>query len=1108
MSVASKDELRLPLHGIVDEYDRAESSIETWRDAAARLAGAGRVKDALYRLTDALQSATSLEQIYAAGLDAILSALPCDRASILLFDAQKSLRFVASRGLSERYQSLVDGHSPWSPEEVGAVPICMDDVELAELSPQLRVGLLQEGIHAIGFFPLIGARGLIGKFMTYADEPHAFTAGEIEVSQTIARQIALAIERHDADAALRASEQRLRAELADTQLLQQISSELIDQENVGALYDKIVDAAMRIMRSDFGSMQVLVPERGKSGELRLLSHRGLGESGAKHWEWVTPDSTTSCGTALRTGARVILQDLETAASQPVAAEALTGAADLAAFRLLGIRAAQTTPLFSRGGKLVGMISTHWREPHSPSERDLRLLDILARQAADLIERRRAQDELTSIKDRLAQEVHDLQRLHELSARLMQHRDIETVLKDLLEAAVVLMQPAQGSVQLYDRRTDALRLVSTTGLPSVFNDEFAAVDQAGYTTCAMALRLGRRVIVEDLQTDTRFVELAQAARPHAIRSAQSTPIFDDSGTIAAMLTTYSSRVRRPSERELRLLDLYAEVAVRQIERKRSEEALSLMAELSAAFTPMGSIQNIAQVTGGLLREYFGASRVSLSNGCPGTDELTFFEDRTTHRLSQYVTAPFIATLRAGRTVCVADVTEDERTAPHAAAYVQENIRSMMLAPCIVSGHWRFLLAVFKPKRHAWHAKDLDLLQDVAARVHIRLERARAEEALAESEARLREDDRRKDEFLAMLAHELRNPLAPIVNAVHLLRRSPVADPMQQRVRAIIERQAGRLTRLVDDLLEVSRITSGRIQLHRERITVAGVIDRAVETVRPLIEQHHHTLNLRVPQTPVWLLADATRLEQVVVNLLNNAAKYTDDGGTIELSVQAGATQAVLRVKDNGIGIEQELLPRIFELFTQAERSLDRSSGGLGIGLSLVQRLVIMHGGSVTVDSAVGKGSEFTVRLPLDKARSDDAAAAEGLDSTAPAHPLRVLIVDDNADVTESLRMLLESDGHLVQVASDGEAAIQSARAYRPDVIFLDIGLPKLDGYEVARRLRAADSCRDAMLVAMTGYGQSSDRERAKAAGFEHHLVKPAEFADIAALLTEAARRQQR
>jgi PAS domain S-box-containing protein len=385
-----------------------------------------------------------------------------------------------------------------------------------------------------------------------------------------------------------------------------------------------------------------------------------------------------------------------------------------------------------------------------------------------------------------------------------------------------------------------------------------------------------------------------------------------------------------------------------------------------------------------------------------------------------------------------------------------------------------------------------------------ERSRLERKTLQQAEALADLHRRKDEFLAMLSHELRNPLAPIMNAVHLLGLQRDEGQLQQQARHIIERQVGQLTRLVDDLLEVSRITTGRMHLHRELIALNGIVEHAVETVRPLIEQRRHALKLTLPPQPIWLYADAARLEQVVVNLLTNAAKYTDERGHIFLSVQQEGDEAVLRVQDSGVGIAPELLPRIFDLFTQAERSLDRSQGGLGIGLCLVQRLVEMHRGRVEANSSLGRGSEFVVRLPVGLTPAPSPSpSTEKAQPTGPS--LRVLVVDDNVDAAQSLAVLLNSGGHDVRTAHDGPATLEAALDYRPNVVLLDIGLPGMNGFEVAIRLRQQPALGNVVLVAMTGYGQEADRQRSQEAGFDHHLVKPADFGKVQEILATVSKK---
>jgi len=371
------------------------------------------------------------------------------------------------------------------------------------------------------------------------------------------------------------------------------------------------------------------------------------------------------------------------------------------------------------------------------------------------------------------------------------------------------------------------------------------------------------------------------------------------------------------------------------------------------------------------------------------------------------------------------------------------------------------------------------------------------------------DHRKDEFLAMLGHELRNPLGAIVNAALLLRMHSnrnrlqgIEDPVVHQSVNIIERQVGQLAHLVDDLLEVSRITTGRIQLHQERIALAGVINNSVATVRALIDQRKHELTISLPTQAIWLVADAARLEQVVVNLLTNAAKYTDLEGHIWLTVQQEGAEAVLRVQDTGVGIAPEILPRIFDLFTQAERTLDRSQGGLGIGLALVQRLVEMQGGTVEASSTLGQGSEFVVRFPIAdcglpmEAKADDANQKSAIENRKS---LRVLVVDDNVDTVSSMSMLVQESGYEVRTAYDSSTALEAALDYRPHVVLLDIGLPGLNGFEVAQRIRQQPALQHVVLIALTGYGQESDRQHSQEAGFDHHLVKPADFGKVLQIL---------
>ena len=387
------------------------------------------------------------------------------------------------------------------------------------------------------------------------------------------------------------------------------------------------------------------------------------------------------------------------------------------------------------------------------------------------------------------------------------------------------------------------------------------------------------------------------------------------------------------------------------------------------------------------------------------------------------------------------------------------------------------------------------------------RAAAEVELRERAEQLADADRRKDEFLAMLGHELRNPLGAVSNALHVLRAGGGAGASGSGARMldVIERQVGHLTRLVGDLLEVSRITRGEIALRKEALDLRAVVVRAVETAQPWIDERKHRLALERPPQPLTLAGDAMRLEQVFANLLHNAAKYTDPGGRIDVSLERQGDAAVVRVRDDGIGIQPELLPHVFELFTQGDRSLDRARGGLGIGLTLVRQIVELHGGTIEARSeGKARGTEMVVRLPVAEAAAvvaePEAEAPRAAEENGDQRP-RMLIVEDQRDAAEGLAELMRMRGYAVEIALEGNAALTSAEARPPAVVLLDLGLPGLDGFEVARRLRQLPGTSEALLVALSGYGRDEDRQRGREAGIDHHLVKPVELRELDRVLAD-------
>jgi signal transduction histidine kinase/CheY-like chemotaxis protein len=482
----------------------------------------------------------------------------------------------------------------------------------------------------------------------------------------------------------------------------------------------------------------------------------------------------------------------------------------------------------------------------------------------------------------------------------------------------------------------------------------------------------------------------------------------------------------------------------------------------------------------------------------------------------------ATVRVGETtagqaardrhVVIVDADNLEEVAPGAA------VRELDSSACAVFpliAHDRLIgtLAFGTRRRPRFSTEELAVMQMVADQVAIALERDRLVKELQSRNVQLADADRRKDEFLAMLGHELRNPLAPIVNALHVIGHVAGEDSSLAKAHKTMERQVRHLVRLVDDLLDVSRITQGKIELRREKADIRAIIEQALTIARPLIVAREHYLSVNLPDEPIEVVADVTRLTQVIANLLNNAAKYTNRGGSIELLVVRGSDEeVVISIKDTGIGLKADMLPRVFDLFVQAEHATDRAAGGLGIGLTLVKRLIQLHGGDVVAKSdGPNRGSEFIVTLPLGTMQAAEGESPAEVYAPSPqpeyfsaaGESLDILVVEDNADIRETLKELLEICGHKVTLAEDGNSGIAAAsNGTRHDVALIDIGLPGKDGYDVARELSSIrkKNGHNMRLIAMTGYGQAEDRRRAIEAGFDDHLVKPVDPETLTKILS--------
>ncbi|WP_052452022.1 hybrid sensor histidine kinase/response regulator [Noviherbaspirillum autotrophicum] len=563
----------------------------------------------------------------------------------------------------------------------------------------------------------------------------------------------------------------------------------------------------------------------------------------------------------------------------------------------------------------------------------------AQTRSEAAERARIEEALRRSEAQLAFELAAMSRLHDLSSRLLVTSDMQSALREVLDAALLMLGAAMGSIQLYQPAARMLEIVVQRGFEPAYLERFRSISVDEKYVCAVAARNRQRIVVDDLHTHPDGAPLREMAAAGGYRSVQSTPLVSRNGNLLGVLSTHFRHAHRPSERDLRTLDLYAIQAIDQIERIRAEEAL-------------------------------------------------------------------------------------------------------------------------------------------------------------------KEADRRKDEFIATLAHELRNPLAPIRNAIGMMQVAAEQGGLG-RLQQMMERQVDHMVRLVDDLMEVSRITTGKIELRRGLVRLADALDNAVDTSMPHIDHARHRLSVSVAPEEMLLEGDPVRLEQVFANLLNNAAKYTEDGGCIWLSAWREGGVATIEVRDSGVGIPPDMLPHVFDIFAQAGDAEGRWQGGIGIGLYLVRRLVEMHGGSVDASSAgPGKGSRFVVRLPLVEGCIYQPDSGNSAAQAAPMRRKRVLIVDDNHDAAESLGMLLEHFGAETQVAHDGQAALQALDTSHPEVVLLDIGMPGMNGYEVARHIRQQPRFDGLLLIALSGWGGEEDRRRSKECGFDHHLVKPVDINALRSLLDAA------
>lgn len=539
-----------------------------------------------------------------------------------------------------------------------------------------------------------------------------------------------------------------------------------------------------------------------------------------------------------------------------------------------------------------------------------------------------------------------------------------------------------------------------------------------------------------------------------------------------------------------------------ERKRREQNAALLDELHDDFTRLVDSEELMDSVGQKVAQYLGVSRITYSRLDEEAQWMTNLYDwrlegmataSGVHRLSDFMSEKFIGDLKAGRPAAIEDVSTDERTADFGDAYRAFGVGSMLHVPHVSDGRWKFQLAIHHRGPHRWRVDEVQLMMEITKRLYWRLERAFAEEAL-------REVDRRKDRFLAVLSHELRNPLTPIELSLRLLDQVG-ADSMQgRRARTVIDRQVKQLTRLVDDLLDVNRVNSDKVDLHLEHVELNELVTQTAEDHRPIFEKKGVRLKIHSFPESIFVDGDRNRLAQVIGNLLQNAAKFTAPGDGVEISLKSDAAgRAEIRVTDTGAGIEADLLADLFDPFVQADTSLDRSVGGLGLGLALVKRLVELHGGEVLAFSdGIGEGAEFVIRLP--QVTTDDHAEINVDTRRRPSSGRTILVIEDSLDVAELLKTVLQFKGHHVEVAHSGPAGVEMARELMPDVVICDIGLPEMSGYEVAREFRADPALRNTYLIALSGYASSEDMEKSRRAGFDRHLSKPPKMEQLDRLLS--------
>ena len=844
-----------------------------------------------------------------------------------------------------------------------------------------------------------------------------------------------------------AADRRQRAEPLDALVrLNELSSRLWRARTLQDGLQEMLAASLELLGADMGHVRLRDASR---DVLLIAAHRGFEQKYIDAFHESPVGETSASARALRTGERCIIEDVEAdAAYAPLRSIA----------RDAGFRAVQSTPLLSHAGKPVGIVTTHFRSVHRPREQELHMLDLYVRQAGDFIERFNVEEAL---------------RASEARYRAVVENQSEMVCRFRTDGTILFVNGAYAKAL----NTDVDSVMGSNFWIFVAETDRAAVRAMlnSMTPDSPVVRIENRFITREGERWTLWIN-------RGLR-------FDRNGRV---LEAQSSGI-----------DI--------TERKRFEQALAAsVRRMEALYELTDRLQRSASV-----EEVYETSMEAIAKavGCERASILLFDEAGVMRFVaSRGLSAGYRKAVEGHsawqpdetdpRPFGIADVECAELSDTLRTAIRSEGIAALAFIPLVMARRLIGKFMVYFDRPHVFSESDFDVALTIGHQVALAVQRRQAEEQRRRAEEALIENDRRKDEFLATLSHELRNPLAPLRNAVEVLRLTDTENSVALPLQEMMARQINHLVRLVDDLLEMSRISRGTLVLQKQRVELSNVVRNALETSDPLIKAARHRLEVQLPERVLWVDGDPVRLAQILSNLLNNAAKYTDPGGAIAVSVTSDGGDVAISVRDTGAGITPELLPRIFEMFSRGEHSVGRGDAGLGIGLALARRLAEMHGGTVVAHSdGAGQGSEFVVRLPLAAEPRSAAPDTDPAQTTLP--PTRILVVDDNRDAADSLGMLLQCLGADVRVAHDGVEALNAVATYQPAVVLLDIGMPGMDGYEVARRIRHSFPERRTPLVALTGWGQEEDRRRARDAGFDHHLIKPAAMETLQALLASLA-----